>query len=173
MIIAFIITIIVTVSGGFTYQYVAQQKPLETELKQAQYSEVTLPIVQEEEGVTIEISPVGTASLEEAVNEIQAIMSKHTKDSDLINISLVNQEKSDLLDSLWEKELFNVAEAMSSKQYSKLPILMDSLQKQVKGLEANASIDQNYVYVTLSKDNLIKHILLPINNQEMGVWNNA
>jgi len=173
MIIAFIITIIVTVSGGFTYQYVAQQKPLETELKQAQYSEVTLPIVQEEDGITIGISPIATANLEDAVNEIEAIMSKHAKESDHINITLVNQEKSDLLDSLWEKQLFTVAEAMSSKQYSKLPTLMDSLQKQVKGLQAVASIDQNYVYVTLNKDNLVKHILLPINNQEMGVWNNA
>ncbi|MCR8660251.1 hypothetical protein NV377_23400 [Paenibacillus sp. T3-5-0-4] len=172
MIIAFIITIIVTVTGGFTYQYVAQQKPLETQLKQAQYSLVTLPIEQEAERITIEISPQSNASLEDAVHEIEMIMSKHSKESDLINITLAKQDQGEL-DSLWENQLFTVAEAMSSKQYSKLPVLMDSLQQQVEGLETIASIDSNYVYVTLSKDNLIKHVLLPINNQEMGVWNNA
>lgn len=172
MIIACIVTIIVAVTGGFTYQYVAQQKPLEKQLKQAQYSEVTLPIVEAEQHVTIEIAPLPHTNLEEAVHEIELIMAKHSYKSNLVTITLAGQEKSEL-DSLWQEQLFTVAEAMSSKQYSKLPTLMDSLEKQVAGVEAKATIDQNYVYVTISKDQLVKHILLPIHNQEMGVWQNA
>ena len=172
MIIAFIVTIIVAVTGGFTYQYVAQQKPLEKQLEQAQFSEVTLPIVEDGDRVFIEIDPLSHVTLEEAVHEIEQIMSKHSYKSNLVTISLTKQEQGEL-DSLWDAQLFDIAEVMSLQHYSKLPSIMDSLEKQIVGLEANASIDDNYVYVTFRKDQLVKYILLPIHNQEMGVWNNA
>ncbi|HIW34549.1 MAG TPA: hypothetical protein IAA29_17375 [Candidatus Paenibacillus intestinavium] len=172
MIIAFIVTIIVVVTGGFTYQYVAQQKPLENQLKQAQFSEVTLPIVEDGDRVFIEIAPLPNVTLEEAVHEIELIMSQHSYKSNLVTISLTKQEQREL-DSLWDTQLFNVAEVMSLQQYSKLPSLMNSLEQQNIGFEANATIDDNYVYITIRKDMQVKHILLPIHNQEMEVWRNA
>lgn len=172
MIIAFVIAIIVLVTGGFTYQYVAQQKPLENDLQQAQLSTVHLPIQKNDKKVTIEFVPHANVGLEDAVVEIQQIMLDHAYDRDNINIVLGAQESSEL-DSIWQQQLFNVAEAMASQHYSKLPELMTSLEKEHMDLTAIATIDEHYVYITLRQDSMEKYVLLPIKGQEMEAWNNA
>jgi len=85
----------------------------------------------------------------------------------------VEQHSNAVLDEVWDKAMFSVAEAMESRKYTLIPATLDELGKQYEGITATTEIDENNVYVSLTNGKESKFIILPRQPETMGVWNNA
>ncbi|GGH24134.1 hypothetical protein [Paenibacillus segetis] len=85
----------------------------------------------------------------------------------------VVDDSSPALDKLWEQVLFPVAQAMENKQYTEITAALEELEQQDSSVTANAEIDENNVYITMTDGTNSKFIILPRVPQKLGVWPNA
>lgn len=72
------------------------------------------------------------------------------------------------LDVWWSQVLFEVAEAMETRTYGAIPGILES--HRLPGMTVQTSIDDTYVYVSLSMGEHVKYILLERTPPLMGVW---
>lgn len=172
LVITFIIAIIVFITTGFTYQYLAQKKPLDNALNQLELSTMTFPVKTDDKDIYVEIMPKKQADLDEAVQEVYAILNQYQYGNDNIHVSIRKSQGSSL-DEIWKTQLFSISEAMASQNYSAIPELMANLEKQHPELTTQANIDSQYVYITLKKDQEVKYVLLPLTLPDLEAWNNA
>lgn len=84
----------------------------------------------------------------------------------------VTSDSAPELDSWWSSRLFDVAEAMETKHYAQIPATLESHAGELPGLAVATEIDDNNVYVRLSKDGHAKYVVLPRVAAQMGVWPN-
>ncbi|WP_281887020.1 hypothetical protein [Paenibacillus sp. YYML68] len=88
-----------------------------------------------------------------------------------LKVKVVN-ESSSRLDGWWSTVLFDVAEAMETKQYSDIPKTLHEHAGRESGLSASSEIDEKFVYVTLTDGQYRKYMMLPRTPATMGVWPN-
>lgn len=173
IILAFIVVVLLLAGGSFTYRYVAQEKPLQKQLANLDYSHVTMPL-EKQNGIyqlTMEIDK--DYKLQQAMEELKQVMQQHELKEDSYSVQLQTEGQATGLESVWQEQLFAVAEIMASQQYSKLPELMQHIENNYTNMQADAEMDDQYVYITLLQNGQRFDKLLPLDGGKMEVWQNA
>jgi hypothetical protein len=156
--------------GWFTYNSLAMENPLANIINKAPGVESsTLDFSSNQANIKLTLKP--DADLREIVQKI-------TKDgSSMIGQRKVNfdvsGQSSPELDAWWSKALFDVAQAMETRQYAEIPKALQSHAAELSGLQVNTEMDENNVYIRLTDGKYSKFVILPRIPAQMGVWQNG
>lgn len=170
-IIAFVVVLVLLVGGSFTYQYVAQEKPMQEKLDKLVYSNILLPVEKQDGSYHLIMEVAKDCKLQEAMEELKQAVQEYDLTEENYDVQLLN--KSSELQEVWQGQLFAIAEIMANQQYSELPELMQTIEKGHPDVQADASMDEKYVYVTLLKDGQRFDKLLSLDGGKMEVWQDA
>lgn len=159
--------------GWFVYQTVAMEDPLLKDVSAIEgVTEATLELTREQAIVNVKLSAdVDLKSSYRAIAEA----SEDKIGSRELKVVVTGGDRADeeMLNQWWSNALFDVAQAMETRQYSLIPLRLQELaRKEGSGLEATASIDEENVYVTLKHGASRKDIILPRVSAMTGVWPN-
>ena len=106
--------------------------------------------------ITLQLAP--DASLRHIM---QAIRLKGLPISKIENWLFVLIIRGTLLEEWWQSVLFDIAEAMETKNYSAIPDILEQKKSKFDELEATAEIDDQYVYIRLVHKDQAKFVMLP------------
>jgi hypothetical protein len=169
IIISVVVSAVVLFGGWFAYNSYAMEHPLTDIANKApgvESSTATLSSTQ----VILELKLKQDANLREIVQQISKQGSSIIAQRELI-VRVTGQSSAEL-DAWWSKALFDVAQAMETKQYANIPLTLQAKAASVSGLTVDTQMDSKYVYVRLSKGTSSKFIMLPRVSAKMGVWPN-
>jgi hypothetical protein len=155
--------------GWFVYRGVAMENPLTQIVNDLDH--VTLrhiAITKEQVKLELEIRP--DASLREIYRQI-AEKGAQTIGNRRLDIRVVN-DSSEKLEQVWATALFDIAQAMETKQYTEIPKTMERLERENPGLTAFSEMDDHNVYIRLTLGEHSKHVILPRIPITIGVWPN-
>ncbi|WP_248925476.1 hypothetical protein [Paenibacillus hamazuiensis] len=76
------------------------------------------------------------------------------------------------LDQWWSSVLFDVAQAMETKQYAQIPKTLQEHAKNMNGLQVSSEMDEKNVYIRLTDGDQSKFVILPRTPAKIGVWPN-
>lgn len=156
--------------GWFMYRQFAIQEPLQKIVNSYEgVNRSQISINQDYVSLKLDLEP-GT-KLRELVQYISS-EGKSVIGGRVLQLE-VEQHTNAVLDEIWDKAMFSVAEAMESRKYTLIPDTLDELKQEYEGITATTEIDDNNVYVSLTNGNDSKFIILPRQPESMGVWNNA
>jgi hypothetical protein len=167
--ITIIVTSAVLFGGWSVYQTVAMEDPLSNHVAAVGgVDQVHIELSRSSANIEVTLKP--NADLREVYQGV-------TKASEAVlggrEFTVeVKDEPSKDLDAIWSTALFDVAQAMETKQYSLIPNCLEQLEKENQGLTASTRMDDVNVYITLADGNAEKHIVLPRTPAQMGVWPN-
>jgi hypothetical protein len=89
-----------------------------------------------------------------------------------LNLKVVNTA-SPKLEQWWSSALFEVAQAMETKQYAQIPKTLQARADSTDGgLKVSTEMDNKFVYVTLMDGENRKYVMLPRTPAKVGVWPN-
>jgi len=163
------ITSVVLFGGWFAYQSLAKENPM-------------VRIVQEENGVKkanvkfektevlVRLELEDQASLREIFEHISTEGASVIGDRKL-NIKVTNTT-SKQLEQIWSGMLFNIAEAMETKQYSAIPKTLKQVQTDFPQVKAISEMDDTNVYIRLTDGKRSKYVILPRIPARMEAWTN-
>lgn len=154
--------------GWFVYHAVAMEEPLLAEIISIEgVLETEADIRRDQVDIAIELSP--DAQLAEVYPAVKKAVAK-TAGNRAVEIA-IRGDSSKALDSLWSTLLFDIAQAMDTMQYARIPErLQEAVQESGSGITATAQMDEEYVYITLKDEASSKYIVLPRRPQPLGVW---
>jgi hypothetical protein len=168
VVISVSISAVLLFGGWFVYQSVAMENPLAA-------------VVESTPGVELVHTNIGNTSTELEVKlqpgtSLREVYGRISKEGSQalgkreLKLKVVN-ESSQQMDKWWSSALFDVAQAMETKQYAQIPV---TLQKRAgeSGLKASTEMDDKYVYITLADGEYSKYVMLPRTPAVMGVWPN-
>jgi hypothetical protein len=168
-VISLVLSATVLFGGWFMYHSYAMETPLH-ELVQDQTGVKTVSSEIKNDKVTIYLELTSEASLREIYGTIlkdgSSIIGNRAIDLKVMN------ESSPELESLWSGLLFDIAEAMEQKQYSRIPALLEGAASNESGLSYGAEMDADHVYIKLVLGDHSKYLILPRTSAKMGVWPN-
>ncbi|SMF87279.1 hypothetical protein SAMN05661091_3683 [Paenibacillus uliginis N3/975] len=173
-IVPVVLTVVISASvlfgGWFLYRQMALQNPLANVV--SQYDGVNnsqIDIKQDTVTLKLDLEPeTNLRGLVEHINkEGKSVVGKRTLKLE------VEDHSSERLNQWWDEAMLSVAEAMDNKQYTDIQSSLDELAKNSPTLKANAQIDDQNVYVSLSDGKSGKFIILPRQPGKMEVWNHA
>ncbi|MBC8081057.1 MAG: hypothetical protein H7X86_11975 [Gorillibacterium sp.] len=84
----------------------------------------------------------------------------------------VHDQASPEIEGWWSKALFNVAQAMDTRQYADIPKILEEKSVLFPSLKASTEMDNQNVYIRLSDGKNHKFIILPRVPATIGVWPN-
>ncbi|UUZ79407.1 hypothetical protein LJK88_30140 [Paenibacillus sp. P26] len=156
--------------GYFAYQSYAMESPLQKTVSSIPGVHlVSMNLNGTQASMDLKLDP--GVSLREAYAQIkkEAAAVLGTKD---LKVNVVN-DSSPELEKWWSSALFEVAQAMETKQYAQIPKTLEARAEAAGGgLKVSTEMDDKYVYVTLTQGNASKYIMLPRTPAKMGVWPN-
>jgi multidrug efflux pump subunit AcrB len=114
--------------------------------------------------VTIDLKLNNDADLLDLYNTISKEVSNRN-----LKLNLASQT-TPVLDKWWSSALFEVAQAMETKQYADIPTVLQSKASQISDLKVTSEMDETNVYVRLTQGQNSKYIILPRTPAKMGVW---
>jgi hypothetical protein len=168
VIISVVVSAVVLFGGWFTYNSFAMEQPLSGLIDKAPGVEQS-SMKMGSDTVSIDLTLKPDADLRQIVHKITAegstIIGKRKLD-----IHIKNADPQ--LDAWWSKALFDVAQAMETKQYADIPTTLEAKAAGVSGLHVDTQMDDSYVYIRLSNAAKSKFIMLPRSSDKMGVWPN-
>ena len=169
VLVSLIITSGVLFGGWFIYHNVALEHPLSGAVRQI--PGVTHAAVEiQNDAVNVELKLEPDASLRAVMEQLRKDASALLGERQL-NVQVVNESSAEL-DEWWSLSLFDVAQAMETKQYGDIPRALEERSAQLPGLKTVTEMDEEYVYVRLQKGDESKFILLPRTPEMLGVWPN-
>ncbi|HZG85286.1 hypothetical protein [Paenibacillus sp.] len=168
--ITLVVSSAVLFGGWFMYQAVAMEDPfLESIAAVPGVESPELELGREAAVVRFTLSP--DANLREAVQDIAA-----AAESSLGGRAVAMQpvgQPSRALDDWWAGALFDVAQAMETRQYSLIPERLNALASQSPSdIQVVTEMDDVNVYITISNGENRKYVVLPRTPAMMGVWPN-
>lgn len=172
VIIAFISCLMLCTVIWFGYRYFGIEKPIDAQLQSANYSYSKVDISNSEQMVDIDVNLKDGATLQAAISELQSIINDSKFMSYTINYH-IQSSSSEELDEVWSSSLFTMADIMANKNFALIPDYLEQLMNNKTDLQAVSAIDGDYIYITLMKDQAVKHIILPLEAAAMEVWSYA
>lgn len=163
------ITSVVLFGGWFAYHSVALKSPLASILSEIEGVESAEASIQRTQ-VVIKLTLANDASLREILANIKSEGSSIIGSRELI-LDVINPSSSEL-DQWWSTVLFDVAEAMETKNYSNIPQDLDQKKGQLEHLSVSTEMDDVNVYIRLVHKDQSKFIILPRIPVQLGVWDN-
>lgn len=156
--------------GWFAYQSFAMENPLSAIVSSTPGVEHVQTRISSEAAL-IELKLASGTSLREVYNRIQ------NEGSGLIGkkeLKLkVTNESTPRMDQWWSSALFDVAQAMETKQYTQIPKTLQARALDSEGLKVATEMDDKYVYISLTDGDKSKYLMLPRTSAKMGVWTNG
>jgi hypothetical protein len=153
--------------GWFVYQSVAMEDPFMKQVNAiAGVSEPYIEIERDSATVRVQLEPV--VSLGEVYREIMKA-GNATLGSRTVQVEVAG-EASEGLNAWWSKALFDVAQAMETKQYSLIPQRLQELAD--PDMNVTTEMDETNVYITIQDGQFSKYVILPRTPAVMGVWPN-
>ncbi|MFK7695740.1 heavy-metal-associated domain-containing protein [Paenibacillus sp. HJGM_3] len=168
--ISLLVSLAVLFGGWFLYDSYAMETPLNEVVKETPgVQNATVDITKDK--VTIHFTPSSDANLRDIYASITS------RGASVIGTRTVTLDPasttSSELDRWWGQAMFDVAQAMESKQYGAIPKRLEALKAQYSGLSVDTEMDEVNVYVTLHDgEGKSKFIILPRQPQKIGVWPN-
>lgn len=153
--------------GWFAYRSIAMENPMSRLL-------TGVPGVEKSEASIGSQKAVFTLKLNEQAN-LREIIQKINRDG----ASVIGKRELDVqvdsntsprLEEWWSRALFDVAQAMETKQYAKIPATLEEKAGEIPGLQVVTEMDENNVYVRLTDEEHSKYVILPRNPGKLGVW---
>lgn len=166
VIISIAVTTVLLFGGYFTYKSAAMQNPLEsivTNIDGVELSEIKLSNTE----AAIEVTLSQETSLREVYQTIKEEGASVLGDRKL-NLKAVSKSSPEL-DKWWSSVLFDIAQAMETKQYSAIPDALNAGSNET-GIKAVTEMDNTNVYITLRSNEAVKHIILPRQPAMLEVW---
>ncbi|UJF36148.1 hypothetical protein [Paenibacillus hexagrammi] len=164
-----IVSATVLFGGWFAYNSLAMENPLSQIVSESSGIESS-SIKLDSEAATIDLELKPDADLRAIVSHIadqgSSILGKRTVQYN------VKSNSSPELESWWSKALFDVAQAMETKQYTDIPKALESYASELPNLKVSTEMDDQYVYVRLTDGEFSKFVMLPRTSSKIGVWPN-
>ncbi|TVY11658.1 hypothetical protein [Paenibacillus cremeus] len=156
--------------GYFGYRSVAMENPMQKVVA----SIPGVDLVSMDLGGTdavMELKLKDGTDLREVYNQILKDGSSTLGKKEL-KLKIVNSA-SPKLEQWWSSALFDVAQAMETKQYAQIPKTLQARADSTgAGVKVSTEMDDKYVYVTLTDGESSKYIMLPRIPATLGVWPN-
>lgn len=157
--------------GGWSlYNSMAVQQPLASVLQDVPGVQSAEPTV-DRTTVQIRLELEKGANLREVYQAIRSSGSDYIGGREL-RLDLV-QADNEQLDALWSSALFDVAQAMETRQYADIPAALKRLTQGQPELTAVTEMDDSNVYITLENETAAKYVILPRIPAQLGVWSHA
>lgn len=170
VVLSVVITASLLFGGYFAYQSYAMENPLQKIVSGIDGVELVSTHLTTDK-VEVDVKLAAGKSLREVYNKIQT-EGKSVIGSRELQLKVQNAS-SPRLDSWWSSVLFEIAQAMETKQYSQIPkTLQARTQANSDGIQATTEMDDRYVYISLTDGESSKYIMLPRTPAKMGVWPN-
>ncbi|WP_199614905.1 hypothetical protein [Paenibacillus alkalitolerans] len=169
IIITVVVSSAVLFGGWFMYQTVAMEDPLTHAVDSIDgVGDARIEVVRS--GAIVRVTLEQGADLRETYRRIKEAGSAVIGERKL-TVEVVN-EGSESLDRIWAQVMFDVAQAMETKQYTLIPERLNKLVKENNNLKTTTEMDDDNVYITLSDGSSTKYVILPRIPLTMGVWPN-
>lgn len=170
VVVSIVVSATVLFGGYFAYQSVAMENPLQKVVTSIPGVElVTIDLGGSVAHLDLKLA-AGT-NLRDVYQKIEQEGASVLENKDL-QIKVVG-EASPRLEQWWSSALFEVAQAMETKQYAQIPKSLQNMAAATGGeLTVSTEMDEKYVYITLKDGELSKYIMLPRTPAKMGVWPN-
>ncbi len=153
--------------GWFVYRSVALDSPLSDVVHRIQGVEQARLHIDRDQ-VQLDLKLDNHADLRKIVDQI------HSEGAAVIGsrkLQLkVEGNPSEALDQWWSRSLFEVAEAMETRQYAKIPEALHRMESSYSGLRAETEMDDENVYIRLTEGEHSKFVILPRQPAMMGMW---
>ncbi|MED4599547.1 hypothetical protein P9314_02360 [Paenibacillus validus] len=168
VILSVVISSTLLFGGYFAYQSYAMENPLQKIVNGIEGVELVSTHLTADKAA-IDVKLAAGKSLREVYSTIQTEGKPVIGDREL-QIKVQNGS-SPRLDAWWSSVLFEVAQAMETKQYAQIPkTLQAHTEADPNGIRATTEMDDRYVYITLTDGESSKYIMLPRTPAKMGVW---
>ncbi|MBD2845120.1 hypothetical protein IDH44_07945 [Paenibacillus sp. IB182496] len=168
-VLTFAVVGVLLLGGWFGYRALAVEQPLQSAVNAVNGVKSGEPTIGRDV-VTVQLQLEPGADLRQVYAQIE-------RDSASVldgrRLELQFAEAGDALEALWSTALFDVAEAMESHAYSRIPEAMEELERQHQGVRIETQMDAHNVYITMTDEQSAKYIVLPRMPQQLGVWPNA
>jgi hypothetical protein len=153
--------------GWFIYHSVAVENPLNNTIRAVHgVKQVTTDITNNH--IAMDLTLANDANLRDlyAVISTQGASLMSNRDLKL----KLDSQTSPQLEAWWSSALFEVAQAMETKHYADIPLVLQKKAQQIPGLQVTTEMDETNVYVHLTDGNHSKYIILPRTPAQIGVW---
>lgn len=155
--------------GWYVYDSVAMQNPM-SELVSGTPGVIESKVDVSGDRVTVDVRLRPDASLREVHRHIaeNGASMIGTRQLDV----RVNGDSTSDLDAWWSRTLFDMAQAMETKQYGQIPDILQRMAAAHPGITAESEMDGSNVYVRITDGTHSKFVTLPRTPARMGVWPN-
>lgn len=155
--------------GWFVYRSYAMETPLTQIVSEAPGVEnVTMDLTNESVHINLKLNE--QANLRELYQKLEqegaGIIGKRNLDVKITN------ESSPELEKWWSVVLFDIAQAMETRQYAQIPQTLADKAASLPGLKTESEMDAKNVYIELTYNGKSKFIILPRVSAKIGVWPN-
>lgn len=157
--------------GYFSYQAYAIDQPLEQGIA-ATDGVAGAEVDTSRERIVVRLRLKEEARLMDVHRAVREQLAERGGGRDAV-ILLAADGSSPELEAIWQRALFDLAEAMENRRYGDVPRLLDALGKRYPGLAAEAAMDEARVYVTLRLSGAALHRVLPLAGERLGAWPNG
>ncbi|MFC0214811.1 hypothetical protein ACFFK0_20600 [Paenibacillus chartarius] len=170
IVVSVAVSSVVLFGGWFGYHSFAMENPMKAIVEQIPgVSDAQMQLKRDEVQVSLRLG--SGASLREVYQTIE------TKGASIIGDRKVNvevtNETSPEIDRWWSSALFDVAQAMETKQYADIPKVLEQHKSSLPGLTVLTEMDDDNVYVQLSDGEKSKYVILPRVAPKLGVFVNG
>ncbi len=170
IIISAVITAAICFGGWALYDQFALQAPLEQVIKEMPGVLSTDKPKRGDDIVSVRLTLSKDADLKKIYDDI-AKQGERVIGKKQLQLQ-IEESESAKLKQIWEKAMFQIAEAMETKTYSTIPALFAAEEKS-EYISVETYMDEQNVYITLRDAESALFKVLPRSAQMMGVWPNA
>lgn len=156
--------------GWFAYHSVALENPLHDHMKNMEGIQAIESIAIERDAVRVKLALKDDARLR--VIREQIVQSNPSLFQQRELVIDLNMTSSEALEQWWSQALFEVAEAMDTHQYGRIPTVLEERAHAVPHLKVHTEMDDQFVYVRLNDGEQAKFVMLPREPVRLGVWTN-
>jgi hypothetical protein len=155
--------------GWFAYQSFAMENPLSEIVSHTPGVQlVQTHISNQNASIDIKLQP-GTS-----LREVYSHISKEGTSiigAKVLKLKVIN-ESTPQMEQWWSSALFDVAQAMETKQYTQIPKKLQERATSSNDLKVSTEMDDKYVYIALTDGEKSKYMMLPRTSANLGVWTN-
>lgn len=163
----FILTAGLLFGGWFAYQSMAVESPLYDMVKDVKgVSDASISLSRNQLWIQLHLNQEAELSTlyRDMLKQSHELAGNRT-----VHLEIIDQS-SEALNQIWQKGLFDLAEAMAAQRYGSIPDLMQELADETPGLQAETAMDEHHVYITLKLEDAAKYAVLPRDPARLGVW---
>jgi len=165
------VTTAVALFGGWTlYERNFVKQPVERVLKQ--HAEITQYDVQwYPDALQVKLKSKDGTNISSLIERVSDELQQNSSGKK-VQLEYLNDESTPLIDKLWSRAMFDIADAMVHQKYRDIPVRLKELQQQNPGIQIQTEMDSRYVYIQLKDEKGSKTVLLPLQASPVGVWPN-